>query len=349
MPQLRKDAISSNWVIVSSERGLRPNDYRNKKQACPFCPGNEEQTPPEIFSIKKGGSWKIRVVSNKYPALVNPLKHHFQNQASRRAPAPASGRFVFNGADRQLAEGNPIYKNVFGFGLHEVVIETPDHEARMERLSEKDLAQILDVYAMRHAALIREKGIKYVMVFKNYGPNAGASLKHPHSQIIAMPVVPTRLKSELENSSKYFARNGSCPYCDMIKNERRERARIVEENAEFIAFAPFASRFCFETWIFPKKHSSRFESVSGDTGRLASILKKTLSKLAFSIDGLSYNLIVQSSPCGRKCEKHFHWRLEILPKLAMMAGFEWGSGFYMNSVSPEQAAKILNSGEKYRY
>ena len=349
MPQLRKDVISDNWVIVSSERGLRPNDYRNKKQVCPFCPGNENQTPPEKFSVKSGGKWKIRVVSNKYPALVSLAKNPFSGEML--AEEDAVGRLVFNGTGegKGLKKAGSIYKNVFGFGLHEVVIESPDHDAGMERMGKKEIAEILSVYARRYSELKKESGIKYVMVFKNYGSNAGASLRHPHSQIIAMPVIPTRVRSELDNSIKYLAKNGSCAYCDMIKNEKREKVRVIEENGEFLAFAPFASRFCFETWIFPKKHSCDFGEPAGSALSLASVLKKVLSKLAYSVDDLSYNMIIHSAPAGLKSKKHFHWHLEILPKLARMAGFEWGSGFYINSVSPEEAARVLNSREKYRY
>lgn len=322
MPELRKNTINSSYVIISSERGLRPNDYKNKNQRCPFCPGNEEDTPPEIFSAKdENGNWKIRVVSNKYPALVKMAK-----------------------VRKKL---NSIYEQISGSGIHEVVIETPEHNKKIEDLSCKDISEIFKVYAMRISALKKED-VKQVMVFKNYGMYAGASLKHPHSQIIALPVLSDRLQKEIENSQKYFNQKKRCPHCDIIEIEKKHKERIVCENENFIAFEPFASRFCFETWIMPKRHSINFEEDTEIFDSLALIFKDVMQKLSYSIKDLSYNIIIQSAPKNLKNKKIFHWRIEILPKLAMMAGFEWGSGFYINSISPEEAARILREKIKYK-
>jgi len=319
MPELRKDIINSNYVIFSSQRGKRPNDYKDKNQPCPFCPGNEFDTPPEIFSVKdKHNNWKIRVVSNKYPALTK-VKDIEDNK-------------------------NNLYEKISGFGIHEVIIETPCHNQEIEKLDINDILEIFDVYSRRFEALKKEKGIKQVIIFKNHGEYAGASLKHPHSQVVAMPILTEKAKKEIFNLKKYFSKNKSCAFCDMIRMEQKENKRIIEENEDFIAFEPFASRFCFETWILPKRHLCDFESQENNLKSLVNIYKKTMNKLSFSIKDISYNMIIYSSPTGLKNKKFFHWRIEILPKLARLAGFEWGSGFYINSISPEKAAQILNQG-----
>lgn len=313
-PHLRKDILSSNWVIISDERQFRPNEYISKVK-CPFCPGNEEETPPEIYSLRDKKGWFIRVVPNKYPALLYD--------------------------DKNFVEEEGINKKNYLNGIHEVIIEDRIHSIKIHKI--KHLDQVLNAYAFRMKELYRRKTIKYVMIFKNYGKNAGASLVHPHSQIIALPILPYRIVDEVNHFEYYYKKNKRCAMCDIIKNEIKIKKRVISLNDDFIAFAPFASRFNFEIWIAPRKHIINFYELN-NYNQLALIIKDVFYKLHKSIEGLSYNMIIHSSP---RNSKNFHLHIEILPKLAMPAGFEWGSGFYINTISPEKVSEILKSNKKF--
>ncbi|MBI4655828.1 MAG: galactose-1-phosphate uridylyltransferase [Elusimicrobia bacterium] len=331
MPEIRKDPVFGRWVIVASDRSLRPNEFRNLERGiqepsdCAFCPGNESQTPPALHVIpqeNKPGAWKIRAVQNKYPALIS------------------------NEPTLESADG--IYHKMNGAGLHEVVIETPSHFQQMEDMDARHIKEVFEVYVSRINEMKKEAGIKYVMVFKNHGRNAGATLVHPHSQIIGMPMVPIRVVQEIDGAENYFMERNKCVFCDIADEERKTGKRIVGENREFMALEPYASRFSFETWIIPKQHSCHFETTSPESaGYLASIVKEILGKLRRSLEDLSYNLVIHTMPVHDPAVKHYHWHIEIMPKLSFVAGFEWGTGFYINAVSPEDAAHTLNSGKKY--
>ncbi|HCC48235.1 MAG TPA: galactose-1-phosphate uridylyltransferase [Elusimicrobia bacterium] len=330
MPEIRKDPVFGRWVIIASERGLRPNEFRpgagpdGKGYLCPFCPGNEDMTPPVIYSLPgERGSWRLRVVRNKYPALVS-----------------------------DAAAGNSrsgIYDRMDGMGFHEVVIETPEHGRLLEEMPAEAVADVLKTFVLRVKEIRKDPRIKYVMIFKNHGRNAGASLLHPHSQIISMPMAPLRVMQEIEGAAEYHMERGTCVFCDIVKEEKEFKGRVVAENADFLAVTPYASRFSFETWILPKVHESHFEEMPERlAGPLAEVVKIALSKLAVSLTDLSYNLIIHSMPVQEPSAGHYHWHIEIMPKLTHVAGFEWGTGFYINTVSPEDAAEILNSGKKYK-
>jgi UDPglucose--hexose-1-phosphate uridylyltransferase len=330
MPEIRKDPVFGRWVIIASERGLRPNEFRpgagpdGKGYVCPFCPGNEALTPPAIYSLPgEAGSWRLRVVRNKYPALVS------------------------EGVSGNTRDG--IYDRMDGMGFHEVVIETPGHDQALEDLPEEGVADVLKTFVFRMRELKKDPRIKYVMIFKNHGRNAGASLLHPHSQIISMPMAPLRAMQEIEGAADYHAERGTCVFCDIVKEETAFKRRIVGENADFLAVAPYASRFSFEIWILPKAHASHFEEMPAALAQsLAGLLKASLKKLSATLPDLSYNLIVHTMPVQDAAAEHYHWHIEIMPKLSHVAGFEWGTGFYINTVSPEDAADMLNSGKKYR-
>ena len=329
MPEIRKDPVFGRWVIIASERGLRPNDFRpvNASEGapiCPFCAGHEESTPPTIYSLPDGkGSWRLRVVRNKYPALEA------------------------GGSSENRREG--IYDYMDGLGIHEVIIETPAHDLRLEQMPAAAIADVLKTFVQRVNELKKDPGIKFVMIFKNHGRNAGASLAHPHSQLVGMPLAPLRVMQEIDGAKQYFTEHGSCVFCDIIKEEAALKKRIVAENADFLAITPYASRFSFETWILPKKHDSHFENMpEAAAGALAGVLKVSLTKLSASLDGLSYNLIVHAMPVQDPEAAHYHWHIEIMPKLSHVAGFQWGIGFYINTVSPEDAAEILNTGKKFK-
>ncbi len=319
MPEIRKDIFSNGWVIYSSKRSGRPNDYIDGDVKCPFCPGNEESTPPEIFRYPAKGKWQIRVVPNRYPALVEDEKNFY----------PISG----------------FYEYMRGYGIHEVLVETPSHGGGFETFDKKRIEKIFEIYSDRYLAIKKEKNIKYVMVFKNVGKNAGASLRHPHSQIIGLPLIPTTVVNEINSSKKFYTKTGKCLFCETIKNEKKYSLRIVAENEDYIAFCPFSSRFFFETWIMPKRHESIFEMSGRDFSHLADIVKKVFGNLFFSVPDIAYNMIIHSSPSGHY--DFYHWHIEILPKLASLAGFEWGSGFYINSLKPEEAANILRKRKKF--
>ncbi|MGD9641977.1 MAG: galactose-1-phosphate uridylyltransferase [Elusimicrobiales bacterium] len=330
MPEIRKDPVFGRWVIIASERGLRPNEFRpgagpdGKSYVCPFCAGNEDLTPPTIYSLPdERGSWRLRVVRNKYPALT--------------AESAAGNR------------RDGIYDSMDGMGFHEVVIETPEHDRVLESMPAEAVADVVRTFVLRLREIKKDPRIKYVMIFKNHGRNAGASLLHPHSQIIAMPMAPLRVLQEIEGAAEYHLERGTCVFCDIVKEEQAFKRRVVAENADFLAVTPYASRFSFETWILPKAHNSHFEDMPGAQAQpLAEIVKTVLTKLSASLPDLSYNLIVHTMPPQDPAAGHYHWHIEIMPKLTHVAGFEWGTGFYINTVSPEDAADILNSGKRYK-
>ena len=330
MPEIRKDPVFGRWVIIASERGLRPNEFRlgdnpeGGAYTCPFCAGNEKLTPPEIYSLpgEKGG-WRLRVVRNKYPALTS------------------------EGSSDNRREG--IYDRMDGMGFHEVVIETPEHGKLLETMPGEAVADVIRTFMLRVSEIKKDPRIKYVMIFKNHGRNAGASLLHPHSQIIAMPMAPLRVTQELDGAAAYHKERGACVYCDILAAELAFKKRVVAENSSFLVVAPYASCFSFELCVLPKKHLSHFEDLPGaEAGALAEVLKTALGKLSASLPDLAYNLIVHTMPVQEPEAPHYHWHIEITPKLTRVAGFEWGTGFYINTVSPEEAAEILNSGKKYK-
>lgn len=308
-PHLRKDPFSPVWVIINDERQKRPNDYVDSNIICPFCPGNEKETPPSVFEKKKGNEWYIRVVENKYPAVLKNVKN--------------------------LSYKEGIFTKYFFNGRHEVIIETPLHNARIYEI--EHLNEVLNVFKLRMKKLYDLKGIEYVMLFRNYGINAGASLKHPHSQIVALPFVPVRVMDEVEKFKLHFEKENRCLMCDVINCELKLNKRIIFSNKYFLVFAPFASRFNFEMWVAPIDHSPNFYDEEKFV-HLAEALKLVFKKLHLIVPDISYNIIFHTAP---KSNNFFHWHIEILPKLAMPAGFEWGSGFYINSISPEEVSILF--------
>lgn len=329
MSELRRDPVCGRWVIVDTEHPNAPEDFDYEPQVyqgktCPFCYGNESMTPPEIevFREAKTGpntsGWQVRVVSNKFPALASDGE-----------------------LDRQ---GAGIYDMSRGIGAHEVLIETPDHKRDICDLSPKEIEQFLFMYRNRTLALMRDKRFKYIMIFKNFGAAAGASLEHPHTQIIALPMVPKNAKEEIKGAADYFEYRERCIYCDMIKQELAEKERAVFENKHFVSFCPFVSRFPFEIWITPKEHSSSFSKIQDvEIPALAAILKDTIASLKKAFPDLSYNFIVHTSPINGSAgdTEGYHWHIEFMPKLTRVAGFEWGTGFYIAPTPPELAAKYL--------
>lgn len=316
-------------MIIATERAKRPMDFvRDKVEIrgtgfCPFCYNNESKTPPEILAYRPDGSapntpgWTLRVVANKFPALTIEGSLHRQ--------------------------GEDLYDKMEGIGAHEVIIETPDHQKTMAKLSPREIEDVLWAFRDRILDLKKDNRFKYILIFKNHGEAAGASLEHTHSQLIALPVVPKRAAEELAGALEFFRLRDRCIYCDIISYETKAGGtRVVAENESFIAIAPFASRFPFELWILPKSHQSAFEQSKKDEyAHLSVILKDMLSRLDRALENPAYNYIIHSEPFSSNASDYYHWHIEIMPKLTKMAGFEWGTGFYINPTPPEVSAKFL--------
>jgi UDPglucose--hexose-1-phosphate uridylyltransferase len=331
MPELRKDPIHGRWVIISTERGRRPSDFvvEQHKPAggfCPLCEGNEDKTPPEVLAFRGNGTppnspgWSLRVVPNKFPAL------RIEGELNR--------------------EGEGIYDKMNGIGAHEVLVETPLHQETLATLPPKAVENVLWAYRERIMDLQRDPRLRYVLVFKNHGVAAGASLEHSHSQLIALPIVPRRVSEEIEGSRNYFQYKERCVFCDIIRQEIRQKARVISENKSFVSIAAFASRFPFETWVLPKKHHSHFEHMEPfEYEQAAQILSDTLRRMNQVLNNPPYNYIIHTSSFSDTEESYYHWHFEIMPKLTKVAGFEWGTGFYINPTPPEEAAGYLREAK----
>lgn len=332
MPELRKDPILDRWVIISTDRQKRSSDFflREKPQSsggfCPFCEGNESKTPSEIFALRENSStknnpgWSLRVVPNRFPALT-----------------------IEGDLDR---EGVGMYDKMNGIGAHEVIIESPRHEDTLSTISIVKLVDVLAAYRERIVDLKKDKRFKYILIFKNHGYSAGASLEHSHSQLIALPIIPKRVLEELEGSKKHFSYKERCVYCDIIHQETSQRERIISENSRYIALSPFAPKAPFEIWILPKKHECAYDKEPHDClESLARILSEVLKRLDKALGNPDYNFIIHTSPIGMDDLDYFHWHIEIMPKLTKTAGFEWGSGFYINPISPEESTQFLKEAK----
>ena len=328
MPELRKDPITGRWVIIATDRAKRPTDFVREKVEirgsgfCPFCSGNESKTPPEILAYRKDGSqrdmpgWSLRVVANKFPAL---------------------------GIEGTLnRQGEGLYDKMNGIGAHEVIIETPDHSLTLASMPARAVEDVLWAFRDRILDLKKDRRFKYILIFKNHGEAAGASLEHTHSQLIALPVVPKRVREEVDSAKEYYNFKERCIFCDIIRQEVEDTVRLIAENQAFMALAPYAPRFPFEMWIVPKVHQSAFEeSQKYEFEQLAVMLKDMLTRLDKVLDSPAYNYIIHTSPIPEASNDYYHWHLEIMPKLTKVAGFEWGTGFYINPTPPEESAKFL--------
>lgn len=335
MSQMRKDVFTGRWVITADTTAVRPSDFHFKKFArettfCPFCETNEASTPPEVFAIRKLGSspngpgWSVRVVPNVAPRL------RIEGDLGRRA------------------EGFHDLMN--GVGAHEIIVETPRHDRSLHELEPHEIGDVIRAYVARISDLEGDKRMRCVLIFKNHGEEAGAhTISHSISQLMALSVTPRTVKTKLMVARDYFHEKERCLYCDVLQQEIKTRKRLIAENDDFVAFAPFASRFPFEMAIFPRVHESAFSRInSRQLDRLACILRDVLQKLAHTLGGPPYNLSLQDRPFLRPrsgywktIEDDFHWHMEILPQIVRISGFEWASGFFYNPVPPEVAARCL--------
>lgn len=327
MPELRKDPIVQRWVVMAPDRAKRPSDVKDDPKFVegefdPFAEGNEAATPPEIMAYRNYGSepngpgWRVRVVPNKFPAL------QIEGNLEKR--------------------GDGIYDMMNGIGAHEVIIECPQGETNMSRLSVDNIREVLWVYHDRLVDLKRDRRLVHALIFKNKGALAGASLPHCHSQLMATSVVPISIAEEMNGALEFFNYRGRSIFEDMIQQELATGSRIVLDTANFVVFCPFASRFPFETWILPKQQSSHFENITRPAiEELGTVLKTVLRKLELALDDPPYNYVIHTAPFNQPELPHFLWHMELFPRITRVAGFEWGSGFYINPVMPEQAAEFL--------
>jgi len=327
MPELRKDPIIGRWVIIATERAKRPSAYvtsheKLKAAFCPFCRGQEHHTPPEVLAYRDASTerdtpgWWVRVVPNKFPALQ------------------------IEGPIRRVGDG--MYDRMNGVGAHEVIIETPEHDLSLADHPPRQVQEILWAFRDRVIELRKDQRFRYIMIFKNHGREAGASLDHPHSQIIALPIVPKRVQEEIEGARRYWDYKERCVFCDILHQEEKDQVRIVSENSSFIAVTPFASRFPFETWILPREHGLYFHELQkNQVVDLAEILRGLLSRMKAILSDPPYNFMVHTAPFEHSGIPYYHWHIEVIPKLTSVAGFEWGTGFYINPTPPEDAARYL--------
>ena len=337
--ELRRDPVSGRWVIIAAGRSKRPDEYRAERRLavrkpgpapfCPFCPGNEAKTPPAIYTVPEAGAgpgdtgWRVRVVPNKFPALT-------------RGESP-------------LLRRRGLFESMAGIGVHEVIIESPLHDADLPDLPPDHVRDILSACQSRFRSIEAEPQYAYIQLFKNKGPEAGASLSHPHFQIVATPIIPKQVEEEIYASDRHLRRTGECLFCRTLGEETEAVERIVRANAHFSAFAPFASRFPFEMRIFPRRHSPYFSAASPDElEALGEVLRAVLARLRTLLDDPPFNIILHQGPhtahareIWPSIDRISHWYIEIIPVLTRIAGFEWGTGFYINPIVPEDAARFL--------
>ncbi len=338
MSELRKDPILDHWVIIAADRGRRPDDFAIEKEqetpsSCPFCGSNEHMTPPEIVALcaverePNTPGWEVRVVPNKFPALA--IEGHVKRS------------------------GIGLLDRMTGVGAHEVVIESPEHCADIATMPREHVVKIIDTFIERIVDLRSDHRLRHIVVFRNYGAAAGASLSHPHSQIIALPTVPKLVSDKLTAARNHYLHKQRCIFCDLIEQEIALPERVVFQNDYFIVLSVFAARFPFEVNIFPLSHQHDFVLMShAQKQALADILGQILLRYRDILGGPAYNLIIQTTPNTTPRPGHpeywgtieydYHWHIELMPRITKTAGFEWGTGFYINPVSPEQAAAFLH-------
>jgi len=328
MSELRQNLITRDWVIIANERSKRPNQFAHNadikqelpsyRADCPFCPGNEHDTAEEICFLGDRDSWTVRSVFNKYPA-VSPQKDPIRT-----------------------IQGS--YRSISGFGVHEVIIEHRLHNVNLAILSVKEIADVFTMYRSRYSQIRRDPRIKTIVIFKNHGEKAGTSLEHPHSQITAIPVVPCEFRDRISEAIRYFDETGDCLYCRTIKDELDNGSRIVAETEHFVALIPYAALSPFHLWIFPKRHVSSFDAISDEEILdIAQIMKIVLGKLYYGLNNPDYNYTIRSIPTDQEQTDYYHWYLAIIPRISVPAGFELGSGMFINTSLPKESAEFLRS------
>lgn len=326
MPELRHNVLTREWVIIATERAKRPDEFVRTNAArkelpsfdpkCPFCPGNEAMTPPATLVVPDDGAWKVRVTPNKFAALSY--------------------------AGERLRSFEGIRRTMTGVGIHEVIIESPDHSLTTALLDDHQAETLLDTYLDRFNFASADPRVEQVTIFKNHGAAAGTSLEHPHSQIIGAPVITSQLRDRLINALRHFDEYGECIFCRVLNLELREQARLVIETEHFVAFVQFATLTPFSMLIMPRRHMACFSEISdAEAVDLAHILRRTLAKLYHGLNDPDFNYTIRTAPRESCGVKYFHWYVSIIPRLTRVAGFELGSGMFINTSLPEENAVFL--------
>ena len=327
MPEIRQNIISREWVIIATERAKRPEDFAKpnvrrpaplppRVDSCPFCPGNEHLTPPEVLRLGNEKAWQVRVVPNKFSALD---------------------------AKAELIRRNDgIKRTISGAGLHEVIVETPDHSKTLALLSEADFERVIHAYRQRYDAVTSDLRVAHATLFRNHGERAGTSLEHPHSQIVGTPLIPPQVRDRMENALRFFDESGDCIYCSVIADELFDQSRVVAQSDDFVAVIPFAALTPFHMWIFPLRHTASFgEATDADLTGLSRILRRVLRKIYYGLDNPDYNLSVRTPPREANGMRYYHWYVSVIPRVTRVAGFEIGSGMFINVALPEASAEYL--------
>jgi len=329
MPELRQNYFTKEWVIIATERAKRPEELATRRPAkvvppfvetCPFCLGNESKTPPEVMRIPVEGSgpWQVRVVANKFAAL---------------SPDAPPTRVIHRS-----------FRTMGGFGVHDVIIDTPNHAECMPLMADAHVADVLRAYKLRYDALSLDPRIAHITIFKNHGGDAGASLEHPHSQLIATPVISYQVRQRFQQALGHYDEYGECIFCQVMAEEIREEKRIVLASEHFVAMEVFAAPSPFGTHVYPRRHMASFGDISAaEIVDLARTLRTLLAKLYHGLGNPDFNFTIRSAPAEYVGVKHFHWYVSIIPRLTRMAGFELGSGMFINTVLPEAAAEFLRN------
>jgi UDPglucose--hexose-1-phosphate uridylyltransferase len=328
MPEIRHNIVTREWVIIATERAKRPAEFASdnvrrktlapRVETCPFCPGNEAKTPPEISRIERGGTWQVRVVPNKFPALD---------------PAGELTR-AHDGLKRTIA----------GVGVHEVIIETPRHDRTLALLSQTEFDQVLGAYQQRYDAVAADPRVAHATLFRNHGERAGTSLEHPHSQIVGTPIIPPQVRDRMENALRFYDEAGDCIFCSVMADELVDGVRVVAQSDHFVAFIPFAALTPFHLWIFPLRHTASFSETSeSELADLAQLLRSVLRKIYFGLRDPDYNLSVRTPPREARGLRYYHWYLSVIPRVTRIAGFEIGSGMFINTSLPERSAEFLRN------
>jgi len=326
--ELRYNIINREWVVIATDRAKRPHDFvKPQKEAkliskfrqdCPFCPGNEGDLSYETFRIGSPERWIARSIYNKFPA--------------------------FSPKEELVRHNDGIYHSISGYGVAEVIIESPKHNLVIPLMSDEEVENIIKVYRSRYLSLQNKEGIEAVIIFRNHGPGAGTSLEHPHSQLIATPIVPPQIRNRVESAMAFFDVTGKCIFCSTLEQEMAARKRMVSENGTFASFVPYAGAAPFITWIFPKRHMSSFGDINdAEIEGLAAILKLTISKIYYGLNNPDLNYTIRSIPVKEDGKAYFHWYLSIVPRITLPAGFELGSGIFINSSLPEESAEFLRN------
>lgn len=326
MPELRHNVLTREWVIIATERAKRPHEFIKDRTgthdrpsfspSCPFCPGNESRTPPATLVIPNEHAWQVRVVPNKFAALS------------------------YEGRRSRSFEG--IRRTVTGVGIHEVIVETPQHNKTTALLEDRELETVLETYLDRFNFASADPRVEQVTIFKNHGLAAGTSLEHPHSQMIAVPVIASQIRDRLINALRHFDEYGECIFCRVLSVELKEQTRLVMETDLFVAFVQFAALTPFSMLIMPRRHMACFSEIKdAEAADLAHILRATLAKLYHGLNDPDFNYTIRTAPREACGAKYFHWYFSIIPRLTNVAGFELGSGMFINTSLPEEDAAFL--------